>query len=202
MQRIGTLSGMRGLMFVLVFLAGDTADGVAQEVQAEPVDSLMVKEMLPSSNIENADLRFLAKIAAGTFSGIVFTGMAMGAMDRIEEPKGDPDADAYRIIGFLLAGGAIGCSVGFPFGVSSVDPYDSLPITLLAGVIPGLAGYSLLRVSQQHDETAFLLMYVVPVINSLIASELWRKPPQDRRVSFGLASTLNGGFSASATLYF
>ena len=153
-------------------------------------------------DIENSGLRLLAKVATGTASGVVFTAMSVFVVDVTEERKGDPDADAYRPIGFLLAGGAIGCSVGFPWGVSKVDPYDSLPKTLLAGVIPGLAGYRLLGVSQQHAGTAFLLMYVVPVVNSLIASELWREPPQDRRVSFGLAPTLNGGLSASAILHF
>ena len=174
-----------------------------QSVELEaPPEARASKLIQPVKNIENRGLRLLAKVATGTASGIVFTAMSMFVLDTIVERKGAPDADAYRPIGFLLVGGAIGCSVGFPLGVSKVDPYDSLPITLLAGVIPGLSGYSLLRAHQQSERTAFLFMYVVPAVNSLIASELWRRPPRASRVSFALASTLNGGLSAVTTLRF
>ena len=84
-------------------------------------------------------------------------------------------------------------------GVSKVDSYDSLPKTLLAGVISGVAGYFLLIAGQESDVSTFLF---VPVISSLYASELSRKPPQDRRTSFGLAPTPNSGLSAVAQLRF
>ena len=41
-----------------------------------------------------------------------------------------------------------------------------------------------------------------PAVGSLIASEAWRNPPQDRPVSFGVSPALSGGLSASATLRF
>ena len=50
-------------------------------------------------------------------------------------------------------------------------------------------------------EFGFGMAYVGPVI-SLIASELWRKPPQDRRVSVGLVPNPKGGLSAVDTLRF
>ena len=170
-------------------------------------DSLVVKEMHRPFDIENAGLRILAKVAVGTFSGIASTGVVMGVLDRIYEPYGDPDADAYREIGFSLFGAIIGCSAGFPLGISSVDPYDSLPKTLLAGVIPGAVGIGLIWAGH---ETGFLIAYVFPVISSLAASESSRQSlsaelkskPQSRRISFVLVPTLNGGLSTVATLRF
>lgn len=179
-----------------------------QPAQAEPEvarsDSLseqreaMVKRYYKKAdNREDAGLRVLKKMAVGTLSGIVFTGMAVGVQDKIWESKGDPD------IGFLLNGSLWGSWVGFPFGVSSVDPYDSLPTTLFAGVIPPvLAGYSLAIAGQEMADIGLTVMYIGPIIGSLYASEKWRKPPQARRVSLSLFPTPNGGLSAVTTLRF
>ena len=169
-------------------------------------DSLTVKNMHLPFDIKNGGLRFLAKATVGTLSGLTTTLVAVRALDKIVEPKGDPDADAWRTLGFYLVGAAIGCSVGFPLGVTLIDPYDSFSKTLLAGVIPGVIGMELLRA---NDGLGFLFLYVGP-ITSLYASEKWRKPLsaefksqfQTRRVSFGLASTFNGGLSAVARLSF
>ena len=166
------------------------------------VSSLTVNERHRPFDIENGGLRLLAKVGAGTVSGIAFTALSIPVQAAIYQPSGDPDADFYRGVAFLLAGAAIGCSVGFPFGVSSVDPYDSLPKTLLAGVIPGAVGFSALLLNQENGDIASFFVYVVPVISSPIVSELSRKPPQARRVSFALSPTLNGGLSAVAQLRF
>ena len=186
-------------------------DAPLSAVDRDPTRTRMSKPVPPAqtepvaahsaAKREDAGLRVVKKVAVGTFSGIVFTGMTMGVQDKIFEPYGDPDADAYRTLGFLFFGGAIGCSIGFPFGVSSVDPYDSFLLTLLAGVIPGAAGVGLLWVS---NDIKFLLglSYVVPVISSLIVSETSRDFSQDRRVSFGLSPTSTGGLSAVAQLRF
>lgn len=137
----------------------------------QPVDSLTVHAMpAPWDTENNTGHRLLAKVGAGIGSGVLLTGVLMGLAEATVEREGDPDADAYRTIGFLLGGAMFGCSVGFPLGVSAVDPHDSLPITLAAGVIPGLAGYSLLRVNQQNAGIGFPLMYIGPIINSLIGS--------------------------------
>ena len=166
-----------------------------QPAQAEPVDSLMTKERHRPFDIENAGLRLLAKVAAGTASGVVFTVIVANAIAN----------DPRTMGGHILAGAAIGSSVGFPIGVTAVDPYDSWPKTLLAGVIPGAVGIGSVQFRNiQGSDMWFVLgmAYVGPIIGSLYASEKWRKPPQARRVSFGLAPALSGGISASATLRF
>ena len=171
------------------------AQAARSDSLSEQMEAMVKRYHEKADNREDAGLRVLKKMAIGTLSGIVFTGMAVGVQDKIWESKGDPD------IGFLLNGFLWGSWVGFPFGVSSVDPYDSLPTTLFAGVIPPvLAGYSL-AIAGQAD-IGLTVIYVGPIIGSLYASEKWRKPPQARRVSFGLAPTFNGGLSAVAQLRF
>ena len=146
---------------------------------------------------ENSGLRILKKVGVGTFSGTAFTLMAIGVHEKIWESSRDLDGAGY----FLLYGFGIGWSVGVPLGVSSVDPYDSLPKTLLAGFIPGAVEVGLLLMGNSMTEGLWMLS-VGPVISSLIASELSRKPPQDRRVSVGLVPNPKGGLSAIATLRF
>ena len=197
-----------GARFRLMFPQG--ADGAAvagayrnlSYIQSvESVGSLTVKARHHPFDIENRGLRLLAKVGAGTASGIAFTALSIPVQDAIVEPSGGENADYYRGLEFLFVGTAIGCTVGFPLGVSLVDPYDSLPKTLLAGVIPGVVGYSSFFF-QENLGIPFFFIYVAPSIGSLIVSEKSRQPPQDRRVSFALAPTLNGGLSAVAQLRF
>ena len=184
-DRTGRMPSFHGYRFRLMFPPGvDVAT-----VTVAYGNLSYIQSVEHPFDIEDARLRLLAKVAAGTASGVVFTVIAAGAI------ANDPRAMG----GAFLGGAAIGSSVGFPIGVTKVDPYDSFPMTLLAGVISGMAGYSLLIAGQESDVAAFLF---VPVTSSLIASELSRKPPQARRVSFALAPTLNGGLSATATLRF
>ena len=184
--RTGRGSGFYGHRFRLTFPPGADVEAIAEAYQNVWED--------PPSDIENAGLRLLAKVGAGTASGLFYTAAATAGL------KSDSS------MGFEILGGAIiGCSVGFPLGVTLVDPYDSGPKTLLAGVVPILTTYFLLKVSQPREGTVVLLAYGVPVISlisSLTVSELSRQPPQDRRVSLGLSPTLNSGLSAVATLRF
>ncbi len=137
-------------------------------------------------------LRIAKKVAAGTASGIVFTGAAMIFLD-------ERDSRGFDTLAYFFGGLLFGTTAGFPIGVTSVDPYDSLPITLLAGVIPGSVGIGLIRAN--HD-IGFLVAYVGPIIGSLYASERWHQPSQNRRISFGLSPALNGCLSAVTTLRF
>ena len=169
-----------------------------QSTDPEPPPEARARKMHRPFNIENRGLRLLAKVAAGTGLGIVVTAMTLDIQAAIHEPSGNID-----LLNSLVTGTAIGWSVGFPLGVSLIDPYDSLPKTLLAGVIPGAVGFSYLLLNQDNAGIeAFFILYVAPSIGSLIVSEKSRKPPQARRVSFALSPTLNGGLSAVAQLRF
>ena len=145
---------------------------------------------------KRAAVRIPTKVVFGTLSGVAFTAIGVGVAASMDDRSSE---NTHADIGYLLIGMFIGSSVGFPLGVSAGDPYDSLPKTLLAGVIPGVAGYFVMVAGQ---ETGVLLSYVGPIIGSLYASEKWRKSPQTRRVSVGLVPDLNGGLSTAATLHF
>ena len=199
--RTGRSSGFYEYRFRLTFPPGADVDAIAgaygnlpyiQAVEAEPPPEARARKMHRPFDIENAGLRLLAKVGAGIGSGVAFTAIASNAI---------ANADNY-MGGHILFGAIIGCNVGFPLGVSMVDPYDSLPKTLLASVIPGAVGVGSIVVRNDIRLLDLGLSYVVPVISSLIVSETWRKPPQDRRVSFVLSPTLNGGLSAVTTLRF
>ena len=173
------------------------------EPQTAPVDSLTIKEKIdpPLLTIENEGLRLLTKVAAGTASGVVFTYITYWSLiDALDDALNE---GSYYYVEGIIFSAFIGWSVGFPLGVTLVDPYDSSLKTLLAGVIPGAMGIGLFLMSQYTD--GWLVnggWLVLPAIISLNVSDQSRKPPQDRRISFGLAPILNGGFSSVATLHF
>ena len=170
----------------------------------ESVGSLTVKERHLPFDIEDRGLRLLAKVAAGTVSGLAVTALSIPIQDSIVEPSGDPDTDAWRGLEFLLIGAAIGSTVGFPIGVSLVDPYDSFVATLMGGVMTGGGGLALVGAGRGSWLSVIGGMVALcgPFIGSLSASEKSRQLPQDRRISFALSPTLNGGLSAVTTLRF
>ncbi len=161
------------------------SDSLSEQMEA------MVERYYKKADNRDA-LRIAKKVAAGTASGIVFTGAAMIFLD-------ERDSRGFETLAYFFGGFLFGTAAGFPIGVTSVDPYDSLPITLLAGVIPGSVGIGLIRA---NHEIGFLVAYVGPIIGSLYASERWHQPSQNRRISFGLSPALNGCLSAITTLRF
>ena len=171
-----------------------------QPTQAKPEaarsDSLseQMEAMVKRYYTEDMTLRLAKKVAGGTVSCFAFTGLALWG----SEGDGSYSDSGLEGAALVASAVAIGFSVGFPLGVSSVDPYDSLPKTLLAGVIPG----ALWRMDNSLKVSGFWMASIVPVISSLSASELSRKPPQYRRVSVGWVPNLKGGLSAIATLRF
>ena len=141
---------------------------------------------------EERNLRIARKVAVGTATSITLTAVVIGAQVGISGSPSILEEKTIFLVHFLF----LGNTIGFPLGVSRVDPYDSLPKTLLGGVIPALAGASL------GTPIGATMVLVGPIIGSLYMSEASRKPPQSPRVSFGLAPTLNRGLSAVARLRF
>ena len=178
-------------LYVLLVLAlcALMARPAQAQIQAEPVaassDSLSGQPWPERSDWTEAygtsstdkytetELRIAKKVAAGTALGVVFG--VLGAKMAYED----------GLMGYPLFGVLIGSTVGFPLGVTLVDPYDSFVETMLIGGIVG-----------------GIIPVVGPIIGSLYVSEKSRKSLQDRRVSFDLFPTLNGGLSAVAQLRF
>jgi len=200
-----------GSQFRLTFPPG--ADGVAMAgayrnlsyIQSvESVGSLTVKERHRPFDIENRGLRLLTKVAAGTASGAALTAMATSALAAIDEPSDDHNNNPYGGLDFFIFGALIGSTVGFPIGVSLVDPYDSFVATLMGSVMPVGGGLALVGAGRGSWLSVIggVVALCGPFIGSLSASEKSRQPPQARRVSFALSPTLNGGLSAVTTLRF
>ena len=165
---------------------------------SEQMEAMGKKYYTKAAKQENSGLRILKKVGVGTFSGTAFTLMAIGVHEKIWESSRSTDGVGH----VLFSLGGIGWCVGFPLGVSSVDPYDSLPKTLLAGFIPGAVEVGFLLLTGNSMTEGLWMLSVGPVISSLIASELSRKPPQAHRISVGLVPNPKGGLSAVATLRF
>ena len=176
------------------------------QAQTGAVDSLTVKERSRPFDIENEALRFLAKAAAGTASSVAFTAIAFGGLGEVLIDDSYSD-DGLEAVGLLFVSSYVGTMVGFPIGVSKVDPHDSLGKTLLGSGVAGLGGLGILAVAVMIRPEALahlgvMVSFAAPPIVSIAMSEASRKPPESRRVSFGISPALNGGLSASATLRF
>ena len=157
---------------------------------------------------KHAAARILTKTVFGTVSCAAFSVIS-GSLHRnyIYNEEQEHPNDPWGGWESASFGLAVGIAVGFPVGVTAVDPADSLPWTLLAGVIPAATGYYLLEFADPNEVSFFwfapaILSGAAPVILSLAASELWRNPSEDHRTSFSIAPTPKGGLSAVTTLRF
>ena len=158
-------------------------------------------------DIENKGLRLLAKLATGAASGIAFGFIGWYGLSAAYADSGDETGDGLESATFFVLGAAIGCTLGFPLGVTAADSYDSARMTLLCSGVAFLGGISLLKVglrlrSDTLAEAGFISSFAGPPIVSIVVSEKSRKSPQDRRVSFGLAPISNGGLFAVSKLNF
>ena len=157
---------------------------------------------------ENAALRIAKKVVSGTLTTVFLTAILFnnGVSEALSD--GSYSDDGMEGIGLLYVGNLI----GFPLGVSAVDPHDSFGKTLLGSSIVGLGALGLVLVGTRMEsefaeffsELGFMASFVAPPIVSITISEKSRKPPppQDSRISFGLAPMPIGGLSASTTLHF
>ena len=153
---------------------------------------------------KDAIVRIPTKVAFGTFFFVPFTvvGAALHSIYLRDEPEDTHgEVDPWGGVESIFFGLGVGGAVGFSLGVTAVDPYDSFPVTLLAGVTPGVVGFFLLQ-SGLYVDTGFSLAYVIPQFSALIISEIWRNPPEDHLTSFSITPTPKGGLSAVAALRF
>ena len=170
-----------------------TAQSFSRRSAASDSLSEQMKAMIKRYYTEDMTLRLAKKVAGGTTFCFGFT--VLGLWGSVDGSSYDSGLEGAALV---LSSAAIGTSVGFPLGVSLVDPYDSFPKTLLAGVIP----IGLWRMGNSVSVPGFWMASIVSVISSLTVSELSRKPPQSHRISVGLVPAPNRGLSAVATLRF
>ena len=178
------------------------------------------------------DLRIAKKVAAGVLGGVGLglVGAAIAVSEyEYQSNAGDDGIGGFFAPFFGFWGGNI---VGTASGVSLADPQDNFFITLVGSALLGAGvPYSIAVISVETNLEAGDYLIVLsgllgPIVGATIASEKWRKPlsaglkssaklrraqssrsfkpskPQERRVSFGLSPTLNGGLFAVAQLRF
>ena len=127
------------------------------------------------------DKRIFNKQIHGALGGFI---IALGAFSAAEESASILVPIAY--------------SLGTAIGVSKVDPHDRFIASLGGSVVGLIGGIGLTSISK----VLFPSLLVGPIIGATLASELWRKPPQARRISVGLIPDSRGSLSAVATLRF
>ena len=170
----------------------------AERVERFPIQAGWMDGMGP-------DKRVATKLASGALVGGV--GFAVWfALASVSE--GDCDNDHNNDNPFCgyscceelrrVMFGSIGYLVGTAIGVSQFDPHDRFIASLGGSVVGLIGGIGLMSV----DEVFWPSIFVGSVAFATMMSEWTRKPPEARRVSFGVAPTLNGSLSASVTLRF
>ena len=205
----GMSSGFYGYRFRLAFPAATDVEAIDRAYRNLPyIKSVAPPGWLPRIHSAGGGKRPIGRIFAKLFLGGVLSAASAVVFLPLFLPEENPEVIDLTLHASIYCG----ILVGFPLGVTFADPHDSFSITILGGLIPTLAGMSLVRYAWgKRGEEGLLLaggaaMLAGPIIGSLYASEKWRKPPKDRpkdrRLSFGLTPNLNGGLSAVTTLRF
>ena len=143
--------------------------------------------------------RMVAKLAFGAGTGVAAGFAAAGlvfVLAGAELPE--EEGPGLALVGGMALSGWIAYLIGVPVGVSRVDPHDRFMASLAGSVIGGGVGYRMTR--QQDDIGPSVLIW--PLVGAVTMSEIFRDPPEARRLSVGLAPGPKGSVSALATLRF
>ena len=165
--------------------SSEAADRDSAQIDASHADGLL-KETPDTLSVKTDDMgtskRIASKLVAGTLSGIggFFGGFVVGAI-----------LDSSGWTPLIL--GTWGYPVGSAIGVSLVDPHDHFIYSLIG---------SLLGAGVAAPTASDINFLIFPPICAMLASELFRKPPETRRFSIGLVPNPKGRLSAVATLRF
>ena len=157
----------------------------------ETTDTLSVRK-------ENNPRRILGKLAGGVLGGFLF-GMAGGtAGAAIGDCKED---ESFCELENFFIGGWFGYVVGVPVGMNRIDPHDRFAYSWTGSLIGGAASLVIFT-DEETFEDLWPALFISPLVGAAIMSELFRDPPENRRVSIGLLPGPKGRVSAVATLRF
>ena len=187
-----------------------------ESLEAGQIDSSRVKVGSERSALAHHEtqildrgVRIAGKMLAGTASGIAVATISTIALVIIFDDGSGPSeggsANPWDGLAYVFGGILIGSGVGFPLGVTWIDPHDSSSKTMFAGIASVGVAISLAAMTPQDHSLAnpaLLSPLFLPAISSIVVSELSRKPPEDRRVSVGWSPTPHGGLFAMAKLRF
>ena len=148
--------------------------------------------------------RVAVKLIAGTLGGVMGAIIVANSL-----PCYSRDYGGNRPIfcDSLEAAFLYGYPIGIAIGTSLVDSRDRSVRSLirplgvsLCGSAVGLIGGILL--TNVDDDVFWPSFFVGPIVGATLASELWRKPSEARRLSIGLVPNPRGSLSTVATLRF
>ena len=183
---------------------GDVLSGLTEPSSSR---SVAIAGLPTSSDVGGTGKRLTLKLSAGItygFTGALLGGILGGVSVQYlfgDNCSGDQSCGLAAVVGAGI-GWLTGYSVGTAIGVSSVDPDDRF-FACLAGSLVGLRiGSSMLPKDWSHSFWGTLPFYFGSTVGSSIASELFRKRPESRQFSIGLAPSSRGSFFAAATLQF
>ncbi len=160
----------------------------------ETTDTLSVIENRRQGQNSTGGGRIAKKLAGGVLGGIL-VGIAGGMASMV---VGDcPEAVLFCELENFFIGGWYGYVVGLPVGMNRIDPHDRFIYSLAGSLIGGAASLAL---TDSKDE--FWTLIICPLVGTAIMSEVFRKPPDGRRVSIGLLPGPKGRVSAVVTLQF
>ena len=160
----------------------------------ETTDTLSVIDNRQQGQNTTGRVRIAKKLAGGVLGGILF-GMAGGLAG---VAVGDcPEAVLFCELENFFICGWYGYVVGLPIGMNRIDPHDRFIYSLAGSLIGGAASLAL-----TDSKEEFWTLIICPLASTAIMSELFRKPPENRRVSIGLFPGPKGRVSAVATLRF
>ncbi len=177
-----------------------------QSVDPEPPRQGPDKRIVKAAKVDS--FRIGNKLMAGLGGGIAGAFLGAFIMADLYQPKGGDDT--FGRLGAAMNGLEGGYVVGTALGVSWVDMQDNFLITLAGsflglGVPVGAIDFISAKTGWKLEILAGVSAFLGPIVGATIASERWRKPPQDSqnsRVSFGLSPIPNGGLSAVTALRF
>ncbi len=160
----------------------------------ETTDTLSVIDNRRQEQNSTGGGRIAKKLAGGVLGGVMF-GMTVGLTGAaiVDCPE---DVSFCEIENFFILGW-YGYVVGLPVGMNRIDPHDRFIYSLAGSLIGGAASFAL---TDSKDE--FWTLIICPLVGTAIMSEVFRKPPDGRRVSIGLLPGPKGRVSAVVTLQF
>ena len=138
---------------------------------------------------------------AGALAGVILGAYSGHYLLGGHNCSGDQSCGLAAAFGGLT-GWVAGYSIGTAIGVSSADSDDRF-FACLGGSLVGIwIGSSMLPKDWSHSFWGAWPFFLWSSVGSIIASEMFRKPPESHRFSIGLAPGSRGSFFASAALRF
>lgn len=148
--------------------------------------------------------RIARKLAAGALAGII-PSYALGIiLTEISGVRGNSDEVNFGAGLFFEASLILGYPVGAGIGVSWVDPRDRFILSLAGSAVGFVVGIALTGEHNFLEDSRWETwpIYTCPLIGATVASELWRKPLETRRVTIDVMPDSKGHLSVGATLHF